>query len=96
MTDARKHPFARVNQAQPLSKADVRHALLRSWAAAVRDRQPPYQQASDECVRLATALGYVLDTLEGRRRAGRDLLGTDTTRDMLVEALRARGIMPPA
>lgn len=80
----------------PLSAADVRHALLRVWAAAVRDRQPPHQRVAEAATCLAGSLCFVLDLWDARRRRGETLTGSDRTVARLLEALRKQGLVPPA
>jgi hypothetical protein len=89
-------PAPWIDDPSPLGPDDIRHALLRVWAAQVRDRKPPHQLAKDDAVKQATALCSLLDLLDGRRRQGRDVRAIEETVRMVLEGLRARGCKPPA
>jgi hypothetical protein len=75
--------------------AVIRHALLRTFAAAVRDRQPPHQHAKDDAVKLTRALCSLLDLLDGRRRQGKDVRAVEESVRMVLAGLAARGLAPP-
>src|SRR5262245_13610835 len=73
----------------PLTEADLDHALLRVWAARLRDGGPA------DAARLARALWIVLDLLGELRRGGHADAGLDAALRQLLGALRARGQLPP-
>jgi hypothetical protein len=72
----------------------IPHALIRTFAAAVRDRQPPHQHAKDDAVKLALALCSLLDLLDGRRRQGKDARAVEESVRMVLGGPRARGCEP--
>jgi hypothetical protein len=78
-----------------LSRDDFSDAIWRVWAADVRDRRPPHQEASPAAAALAGVLCRVLDASDDLRKNGRPHCGLGETRKQLLDKLLALGVQPP-
>ena len=73
------------------SRDDLRNAILRVWAADVRDRRPPYQEASPAAALLAGVLCRVLNTSDWLIKSGRPHCGLGETRETGNRQLAGNG-----
>ncbi|HTU21908.1 MAG TPA: hypothetical protein VMG10_27970 [Gemmataceae bacterium] len=77
------------------SRDDLKNALLRVWAADVRDRRPPHQEAPSAASVLAGMHCHILDASDNLFKSGRPHCDLGKTRQQLLDKLLDLGVQSP-